>query len=178
MDRRKIIDCIVCISCGNIKIKRADGLASINFSSETKIDANRFLVECQVGNIEELPRMGYDRKYSVMLGAEWVMKSWWKDRKIQLLFYPRSSVEDFKIKRNVHRTKKERLKYSIANSNPDRIPSAGTFFSTQPAPKKKENFGPPRKRGQMVWVHKTAPEIEIEGSKGLAPDDIAKMRRR
>jgi hypothetical protein len=38
--------------------------------------------------------------------------------------------------------------------------------------------GPRRKRGQMVWTHKTAPTLEIEGGPRLSPDELAAMRRR
>jgi hypothetical protein len=38
--------------------------------------------------------------------------------------------------------------------------------------------GPRRKRGQMIWTHKTAPTLEIEGGPRLSPDELAAMRRR
>src|SRR5215813_496550 len=38
--------------------------------------------------------------------------------------------------------------------------------------------GPRRKRGQMVWTHKTAPTLEIEGGAKLGPEELAAMRRR
>lgn len=38
--------------------------------------------------------------------------------------------------------------------------------------------GPKRKRGQMVWTHKTAPTLEIEGGQKLGPEELAAMRRR
>jgi hypothetical protein len=38
--------------------------------------------------------------------------------------------------------------------------------------------GPTRKRGQMVWTHKTAPALEIEGGPTISPDELAAMRRR
>jgi hypothetical protein len=38
--------------------------------------------------------------------------------------------------------------------------------------------GPRRKRGQMVWTHKTAPTLEIEGGPTLSPEELAAMRRR
>ncbi len=38
--------------------------------------------------------------------------------------------------------------------------------------------GPRRKRGQMVWTHKTAPVLEIEGGQALTADELAAMRRR
>ena len=43
---------------------------------------------------------------------------------------------------------------------------------------REEEAGPPRKRGQMVWTHKTAPTIEIEGGPTLTPEELAAMRRR
>ena len=36
----------------------------------------------------------------------------------------------------------------------------------------------PRVRGQMVWLHKTAPILEIEGRPRLTPEEIASGRRR
>jgi hypothetical protein len=41
-----------------------------------------------------------------------------------------------------------------------------------------EEPGPRRKRGQMVWTHKTAPTLEIEGGPALSPEELAAMRRR
>jgi hypothetical protein len=41
-----------------------------------------------------------------------------------------------------------------------------------------EDAGPTRKRGQMVWTHKTAPTLEIEGAPPLTPEELAAMRRR
>ena len=41
-----------------------------------------------------------------------------------------------------------------------------------------EEPGPARKRGQMVWTHKTAPVLEIEGGPTLSGDELAAMRRR
>jgi hypothetical protein len=41
-----------------------------------------------------------------------------------------------------------------------------------------EAAGPRKKRGQMVWTHKTAPTLEIEGGRALTPEEIAAMRRR
>lgn len=38
--------------------------------------------------------------------------------------------------------------------------------------------GPRRKRGHMVWTHKTAPTLEIEGGQKLGPEELAAMRRR
>ena len=41
-----------------------------------------------------------------------------------------------------------------------------------------DDSGPKRKRGQMVWTHKTAPVLEIEGGPALTPEELAAMRRR
>ena len=38
--------------------------------------------------------------------------------------------------------------------------------------------GPPRVRGEMVWLHKTAPTLVIEGRPGISPEDHAAGRRR
>ena len=35
----------------------------------------------------------------------------------------------------------------------------------------------PRVRGQMVWLHKTAPILEIEGRPRLTPEEMANGRR-
>lgn len=35
-----------------------------------------------------------------------------------------------------------------------------------------------RHRGQMIWLHKTAPVLVIEGREGLRPEDYAAGRRR
>jgi hypothetical protein len=36
----------------------------------------------------------------------------------------------------------------------------------------------PRVRGRMVWLHKTAPVLEIEGKPGLTAEEMAAGRRR
>lgn len=36
----------------------------------------------------------------------------------------------------------------------------------------------PRVRGEMVWVHKTAPTLVIEGRPGMSPEEHAAGRRR
>lgn len=38
--------------------------------------------------------------------------------------------------------------------------------------------GPPRVRGEMVWLHKTAPTLVIEGRPGLSPEEHVAGRRR
>lgn len=38
--------------------------------------------------------------------------------------------------------------------------------------------GPARVRGEMVWLHKTAPILVIEGKRGLTPEEMAAGRRR
>lgn len=38
--------------------------------------------------------------------------------------------------------------------------------------------GPPRVRGEMIWLHKTAPTLVIEGRRGLTPEEHAAGRRR
>jgi hypothetical protein len=57
------------------------------------------------------------------------------------------------------------------------LPSAKTvMFESIPEPI--DDDGPPRVRGEMVWLHKTAPTLVIEGRPGLSPDDHAAGRRR
>jgi hypothetical protein len=57
------------------------------------------------------------------------------------------------------------------------LPSANTvMFECIPEPI--DDGGPPRVRGEMVWLHKTAPTLVIEGGPGLSPDDHAAGRRR
>lgn len=41
-----------------------------------------------------------------------------------------------------------------------------------------DDGGPARVRGEMVWLHKTAPTLVIEGRPGLSPDEHAAGRRR
>lgn len=57
------------------------------------------------------------------------------------------------------------------------LPSATTaVFEAIPEPI--DDGGPPRVRGEMVWLHKTAPTLVIEGRQGLSPEDHAAGRRR
>src|SRR4051812_46989131 len=41
-----------------------------------------------------------------------------------------------------------------------------------------DDGGPARVRGEMVWLHKTAPTLVIEGGSGISPEDHAAGRRR
>lgn len=41
-----------------------------------------------------------------------------------------------------------------------------------------DDLGPPRVRGEMVWTHKTAPTLVIEGRSGMTPEEYAAGRRR
>src|SRR5262245_49697629 len=41
-----------------------------------------------------------------------------------------------------------------------------------------DDDGPPRVRGEMVWTHKTAPTLVIEGRPDLSPEEHAAGRRR
>ena len=59
------------------------------------------------------------------------------------------------------------------------IPSApAAVFESIPEPVDSERLGPPRVRGEMVWLHKTAPVLVIEGRRGLSAEDHAAGRRR
>lgn len=56
-------------------------------------------------------------------------------------------------------------------------PSAKTvLFESIPEPI--EDLGPARVRGEMVWLHKTAPTLVIEGRPGMTPEEHAAGRRR
>jgi hypothetical protein len=41
-----------------------------------------------------------------------------------------------------------------------------------------DDDGPARVRGEMVWTHKTAPTLVIEGRPGMTADEYAAGRRR
>lgn len=41
-----------------------------------------------------------------------------------------------------------------------------------------EELGPPRVRGEMVWLHKTAPVLVIQGRPDLSPEEHSSGRRR
>lgn len=57
------------------------------------------------------------------------------------------------------------------------LPSATTVvFEAIPEPI--DDGGPRRVRGEMVWLHKTAPTLVIEGRPGLSAEDHAAGRRR
>lgn len=57
------------------------------------------------------------------------------------------------------------------------LPSAPTvMFESIPEPI--DDGGPARVRGEMVWLHKTAPTLVIEGRQGLSPEEHAAGRRR
>lgn len=57
------------------------------------------------------------------------------------------------------------------------LPSAKTvMFESIPEPI--EDDGPRRVRGEMVWLHKTAPTLVIEGRPGISPEEHAAGRRR
>ncbi len=57
------------------------------------------------------------------------------------------------------------------------LPSAKTvMFESIPEPI--DDGGPARVRGEMVWLHKTAPTLVIEGKPGLSAEDHVAGRRR
>lgn len=56
-------------------------------------------------------------------------------------------------------------------------PSAKTLMF-ESIPEHIDDGGPPRVRGEMVWLHKTAPTLVIEGGRGLTPEEHAAGRRR
>lgn len=173
-----LVECILIKKANKHIIFRADGAASIEFCEDFPIDINRFLEECQVDNSEDDSFYGYEKRTKITLGSSWVMKSWWKNESIQRLFYPNSSTDEFRIKRQTNRRLKERLSYDISFEKRADFESFNSFFSTAEPMKKPDKIGPPRKRGQMIWAHKTAPEIEIEGSNRISPEELSKMRRR
>lgn len=41
-----------------------------------------------------------------------------------------------------------------------------------------DRTGPPRVRGEMIWCHKTAPVLVIEGRPGMSPEEYSANRRR
>ena len=43
---------------------------------------------------------------------------------------------------------------------------------------REDDGGPPRVRGEMIWLHKTAPTLVIEGRGDLSPEEHAAGRRR
>ncbi len=57
------------------------------------------------------------------------------------------------------------------------LPSAKTV-QFESIPEHIDDGGPARVRGEMVWLHKTAPTLVIEGRKGLTPEEHAAGRRR
>lgn len=56
------------------------------------------------------------------------------------------------------------------------LPSARTV-PVEVVPETSDDPGPRRVRGEMVWLHKTAPVLVIEGRR-LSPEDHAAGRRR
>ena len=57
------------------------------------------------------------------------------------------------------------------------LPSAKTILF-ESIPELIDDYGPARVRGEMIWLHKTAPTLVIEGRPGLSPEDHAAGRRR
>lgn len=45
-------------------------------------------------------------------------------------------------------------------------------------PDRRDDGGPPRVRGEMVWLHKTAPTLVIQGRGDISPEEHAAGRRR
>lgn len=59
------------------------------------------------------------------------------------------------------------------------VPSATSHRHEPPQRVPPPNDGPPKYTGEMVWLHKTAPVLEIHGKKStLTPADYAAGRRR
>lgn len=110
----------------------------------------------------------------LVLDKEDLPKSWFKNSDFVHYFFP-----DFqKVKIVCNRRKSTKLEYSKIQGNV--IPSEEGFFSKKEASVvETENLGPARVKGKMIWDHKTAPVLEIEGQGTLlTPDEIAALRRR
>lgn len=61
-----------------------------------------------------------------------------------------------------------------------RLANAGSAKTVlfESIPEHIDDGGPARVRGEMVWLHKTAPTLVIEGRPGLSPEEHAAGRRR
>lgn len=136
----------------------------------------RFFEVCGDYLTEKQSRPGCSWTATVVLYPERVKKSWWRQERFQKFFFPDRDADSFRTPREKRR-RGGTYRTKPLEQDPNRMASAEGFFST--APEAVVDARPPaRKRGHMVWVHKTAPELEIEGEKKLSPDDYEKMRRR
>lgn len=57
------------------------------------------------------------------------------------------------------------------------LPSAKTVMF-ESIPEHIDDGGPARVKGEMIWLHKTAPTLVIQGRPGLTPEEHAAGRRR
>jgi hypothetical protein len=154
-----------------LRFNRSSALPSID----------RFIEECVVEIEGPVARPGYTQT-QVVIDERKIMKSWWKFDELRLFIHPTSNYSDFcRDRADTIRRSKKPLEYKLLKDNQQALQSASGFFSTAQQPKQNLDAlpGPARVKGKMIWSHKTAPELEIEGKGSpIDPDYIAAQRRR
>jgi hypothetical protein len=71
-----------------------------------------------------------------------------------------------------------RMESNLPVVNLKAAPSSSFVPDNTPKQADDESVGPPRVRGEMVWLHKTAPTLVIQGKKGISAEEHAAGRRR
>lgn len=145
-------------------------------TGEQSPDWMRFFEVCGSYITDKQSRPGCSWTATVLLYPEKLMKRWWCQERFQKFFFPDGVPDCFRTHRETRR-RGGTYRAEPIPKDPSRLASVEGFFSTAPAHVVDASL-PPRKKGRMVWVHKTAPELEINGEEKLRPEDYEKMRRR
>lgn len=130
------------------------------------ITGERILQQMQVG---DYLRMWSNKHYiykEVMLNDDYAPRMWWRNHEFRNFFRPDLIIP------KTYRRRAEKLVYQ--ETPPSRYQSSQRDECSSTV----KTLDPTRVKGQMIWCHKTAPEIEIEGKKFLTPEEIAAGRRR
>ena len=178
-----MLECLMIKTQPYIEFKSAAGSLRFSRSCVNCLPPiERFIEECVTEIDTPVSRPGCVQT-PVVIDERKIMKSWWKCDALRLFISPSSVPSDFCRKRvdSIRRSKKP-LSYSL-NVEKQKLQSADGFFSTAlnktSIADEDSQPGPPRVKGKMIWSHKTAPELEIEGKGSpLDPEYIAAQRRR
>lgn len=164
------------ITCGARTTLRMQDGRSIEFTAESVPPLDRVLEHCLVSAEDPSTRPGrIDQK--MVLDDRYAMKSWRRDERFRIFFgweQPAPRKEHVRIKNSSPVSWPFRVTEERSNVSPSES------LRPESRPPKFDPDDPVKPiRGRMIWSHKTAPELEIEGrGSEIDPDEIARGRRR
>ena len=150
----------------------------LHFDRASKLSLNELLEKCLVSEDDSRSRPGGGYTQRIMLDDSYAMKSWRRDKRFQEFFLwspPEAPKREPKARPS---QRPVGWPFVASGQEPERPRGEP---ATPPVLKERDDDRPdvPRKRGKMIWSHKTAPELEIEGQgSAIDPEGIAAQRRR